>query len=34
MILTDMLRGLLIGFGIRFFVGCLIGFRVGRYREE
>jgi len=31
---TDLIKGLIIGFGLRFFIGSILGYRIGTYREE
>jgi len=32
--LTDLIKGLIIGFGLGFFIGSILGYRIGQYREE
>jgi len=34
MTLLEFLMALFVGFSVGSFVGCIIGFRVGRYKEE
>jgi len=31
---TDLVKGLVIGFGLGFFTGSTLGYRVGTYKEE